>query len=322
MEARCYLLAEGRLSERPLPDTTSLVEVAAAADGAWVDVVSAGASELESLLKPLDLHPLQLRRCTDAAEDPGMVTFGDCLLVEYPAFQEGEDESAGFLTVLLKAPLLVTVRHGQIPALDELGRNLLLVEAPPLLHLAQLLYMIIDEVADLTVAGQIALRDDIRRTARVMAESPAAVAAGELAGLRARAEVLVSLVENQLYCVTGLRASDHPALQEPHRKAYVEDLVAEAEIAQRSLYRLEVRVGNLFSDYQAAGSDRIERRLRLLTVISAITLPLGLIAGLLGMNVGGLPGTGFGGGFGIVVGVMAAITLGEFWFFKRSGWFS
>jgi len=146
--------------------------------------------------------------------------------------------------------------------------------------------------------------------------------AGELAGLRARAEGLVSLVENQLYCVTGLRASDHPALQEPHRKAYIDDLVAEAEIAQRSLYRLEVWWGNLFSDYQAAGSDRIERRLRLLTVVSAITLPLGLIAGLLGMNVGGLPGTGFGGGFGIVVGVMAAIALGEFWFFKRSGWFS
>jgi len=74
--------------------------------------------------------------------------------------------------------------------------------------------------------------------------------------------------------------------------------VAEAEIAQRSLYRLETRVGNLFNDFQAAGSERVDRRLRLLTVISAITLPLGLIAGLLGMNVGGLPGTGFGGGFG------------------------
>ncbi len=36
-----------------------------------------------------------------------------------------------------------------------------------------------------------------------------------------------------------------------------------------------------------AGSDRAEKRLRFLTIVSAITLPLGLIAGLLGMNVGG-----------------------------------
>ncbi len=56
-------------------------------------------------------------------------------------------------------------------------------------------------------------------------------------------------------------------------------------------------------------------------MISAITLPLGLIAGLLGMNVGGMPGTGSSGGFGIVVGVMAAVTLGQFWYFKRNGWF-
>ena len=42
--------------------------------------------------------------------------------------------------------------------------------------------------------------------------------------------------------------------------------------------------------YQMAGSDRVEKRLCILTIVSAIPLPLGLIAGLLGMNVGVLPG--------------------------------
>jgi len=45
-----------------------------------------------------------------------------------------------------------------------------------------------------------------------------------------------------------------------------------------------------FQDENQLGSDRAEKRLRILTIVSAITLPLGLIAGLLGMNVGGLPG--------------------------------
>ena len=70
-----------------------------------------------------------------------------------------------------------------------------------------------------------------------------------------------------------------------------------------------------------AGSDRVEKRLRILTIVSAITLPLGLIAGLLGMNVGGLPGTKVSYGFIIVIVLMIAIAAVELWYFKRKGWF-
>jgi len=70
-----------------------------------------------------------------------------------------------------------------------------------------------------------------------------------------------------------------------------------------------------------AGSDRVEKRLRILTIVSAITLPLGLIAGLLGMNVGGLPGSKFPYGFAIVIVLMVTIAVVELWYFKRKGWF-
>jgi zinc transporter len=93
------------------------------------------------------------------------------------------------------------------------------------------------------------------------------------------------------------------------------------EIAQRGIYRLEARVNDLHAYYQMAGSDRVEKRLRILTIVSAITLPLGLIAGLLGMNVGGLPGTMVPYGFTIVISLMVAIAATELWYFKRKGWF-
>ena len=125
----------------------------------------------------------------------------------------------------------------------------------------------------------------------------------------------------QLYCVAGLSASDHTGLQDPHRKAYLQDLVSEAEIAQRGIYRLEARVNDLYSLYQVAGNDRVERRLRILTILSAITLPLALITGLLGMNVGGVPGTTDPAGFALVIGFMIVIGALEYWFFHRKGWF-
>ena len=53
----------------------------------WFDVQDASPEELRSFLAPLDLHPLQLARCTDSVEDPGVVSFGKSVLMVYPLFR-------------------------------------------------------------------------------------------------------------------------------------------------------------------------------------------------------------------------------------------
>jgi zinc transporter len=58
-----------------------------------------------------------------------------------------------------------------------------------------------------------------------------------------------------------------------------------------------------------------------LHILSVITLPLGIIAGLLGMNVGGVPGRTNPNAFAAVVISMIIHTAVELWFFKRGGWF-
>ncbi|HEX9098107.1 MAG TPA: CorA family divalent cation transporter [Candidatus Dormibacteraeota bacterium] len=51
-----------------------------------------------------------------------------------------------------------------------------------------------------------------------------------------------------------------------------------------------------------------------------MTLPLGLLAGLLGMNVGGVPGITDSDGFVIVVLLMATIVAAELLYFRMAGW--
>ena len=68
-----------------------------------------------------------------------------------------------------------------------------------------------------------------------------------------------------------------------------------------------VTIRDLYALYQLTGSDRVERRLRILTIISAVTLPLALITGILGMNVGGMPGIDYPYGFLMAVILMMAI---------------
>jgi len=250
-----------------------------------------------------------------------VVTFGKTLLMEFPATFDREAIDPSYLTILMKDHVLVTVRHGEMGALDDLVSNLTGEITSPLLHLPQIIYMILDQFADLNVEGQVAIRDQIMAMSNNLSENPGKVSTNDLSRLRAQVESLVSLVENQLYCISGLNASDNEVLQDPHRKAYMQDLLSETEIMQSGVYRLEARVKDLYNDYQAMGNERVEKRLRLLTIVSTITLPLGLLAGLLGMNVGGVPGTTTPSGFIIVIVLMVLIILVEYWYFTRKGWF-
>jgi Mg2+ and Co2+ transporter CorA len=321
MRIQWFRLNEGRLQEQPTPAGQPPTFPGEVGLESWLDVQDAAPEELRAFLAPLDLHPLQLSRCLDSANDPGVISFAKSLLMEYPAAFNRESADPAYLTILLHDHSLVTIRHGAMPALDELILSLAGETAPPLLHLPQIIYMILDQFADLNVEAQVTIRDQILRLSNTLAEDPGAVSISDLSRLRAQVENLVSQVENQLYCISALNACDSEALRDPHRKAYIQDLLSETEIAQRGVYRLEARVKDLYSDYQAVGSERVEKRLRLLTIISAITLPLGLVAGLLGMNVGGLPGTTASAGFIIVVILMILIVIAEYWYFKRKGWF-
>ncbi len=314
MKTNLYALKSGKLKLAPL----SINSLKDTKGEFWLDVQDPETEELRNLLSPLELHPLQLARCLDSFNDPGVISFGDSVLMDYPATLDPE---LAHLTILLKNHILVTIRHGPIYALDDFITELTAESASPLLHTPQIIYMILDHFADLNVDAQITIRNDILKYTRGMVENPNSISAADLSKLRMQIENLVCLIEDQLYCISGLNSSDNESLKDPHRKAYLQDLLSETEIAQRGVYRLETRLNDLYNDYQVAGNDRVEKRLRLLTIVSAITLPLGLIAGLLGMNVGGVPGTTLPLGFSIVAGIMIVIFIVEYWYFKSKGWF-
>lgn len=287
----------------------------------WYDVGEVEAEGLRQFLAPLALHPLILDRCLKPASDPSVLSIEQATLLAFPTATDRANLNPTYVTILLQAPVLITIRHSSLPVLDGLVQEFRDGNMPAVQHLPQLVYLILDHLSDVNVNAGMDVRSQIAALAQILAEKPETVTAGDLTRLRGQVEGLVSLVENQLYCIAGLSASDNEALQEPHRKAYIQDLTSEAEIAQRAAYRLESRMNDLYAVYQMAGNDRVEKRLRILTIISATTLPLALITGVLGMNVGGLPGVDSPNGFLVIVVFMVAIAAAELWYFIRKGWF-
>lgn len=88
-----------------------------------------------------------------------------------------------------------------------------------------------------------------------------------------------------------------------------------------SLDEIRERAMVIQDTIQNRNSEELNRRLYLLSVISAICLPLGLLTGLLGINVAGMPGTESPWAFWSVSLVMIAIVGLELWALKSLKWF-
>lgn len=75
-------------------------------------------------------------------------------------------------------------------------------------------------------------------------------------------------------------------------------------------------VQDQISDIRA---EAMNQQMLVLSVVAAIFLPLGLLTGLLGINVGGVPGTENPWSFWIVTAALVVIGFALVWVFKRRG---
>ena len=87
---------------------------------------------------------------------------------------------------------------------------------------------------------------------------------------------------------------------------YVEDL---DESRERAAVTQEELAGRI--------SDRMNKTMYMLAIVATVFLPLGLLTGLLGINVGGIPGTDNTYAFLIVCLMLVSLAFAELWFFIR-----
>ena len=67
----------------------------------------------------------------------------------------------------------------------------------------------------------------------------------------------------------------------------------------------------------ALAGEQMNKTMYILSLVSAIFLPLTLLTGLLGVNVGGIPGSGDPLAFWVVCGLMVVLAGFQWWLFKR-----
>ena len=127
--------------------------------------------------------------------------------------------------------------------------------------------------------------------------------------------------EDHLQCAAGMAKFDSDSVEAKSFRPLMLQLQADLVRGLEAVVRLKSRITDLHQFQVREADETTNRRLKVLTILSAIYLPATLIAGIYGMNFNNIPIMSVPFGYFIVMGIMALVVIGQLVLFYKRGWF-
>lgn len=212
---------------------------------------------------------------------------------------------------------IVSVRRRRLMAIDDMRAAMEANKAPPtvgafLASLTEKLTMRIETVV-------LGLTDELDALEEEMLEDRSTLERTRTSNLRRVLIVLRRYIAPQREAFSKLAANDDEILSNRTRIEIRETL----DMTTRLIEELDAAreraavIGEQLMDKRA---EEMNRNMMILSVVAAIFLPLGFLTGLLGINVGGMPGADNEMAFWIVCGLLTFLTGGLLFLFRKLNW--
>lgn len=290
----------------------------------WVDFEAPTVDDDNILSSVFRFHPLTVEDARETRNQPKVEAFPDYLFFIVHGVKI-ETNSHNFVTKELDGYLgknyVVTYHHENFRSIDKVKRQ---VRSSPYVcgrGADYLLHQILDELVDLYVP----VVDDFDTALNEIEER---IFHSKRANNATLEEIL-----NVKRSVNRLRRISTKQLAVLYRLSHGEfDQISEAHLPFfRDVYDHLMRVVDLAESYRdligglldiqfSVVSNRTNEVMKVLTIFSAIMLPLSVIAGIYGMNFDYMPELHTENGFYVTLLVMALITVGLLLYFWKKGW--
>jgi magnesium transporter len=294
----------------------------------WTNITKPTTREMDYLANNFSFHPLDLDDCLSRKQRPKLDEYKDYLFFIFHYSVYNRETRISFhdqVAVFIGEKYLVTVHNGGLKAIGKLFRECQIDEETRQNNFQYgsgfLLYRILDRSID----AYFPILDKILSWTeevedRVFDET--IEAAQELSILRRDVitqrrimfpsrQVIIEL-EPKLKKFTNMDISVYYGDLMDHFNKICDTLDEAKEIIE--VYK--------DTDY-ILGTDRVNRVMRMLTILSTIILPFVIVSSLYGMNVL-LPGGNTGGGswvtFAVLMFIMCGISVGMLFYFRRKHW--
>jgi magnesium transporter len=286
----------------------------------WLDLQPDAPDEIEGWLDRLNVRDLTRRLCDEARDRPGLYPLKHEILLVVPALAKtAGGHEVDHVAFLCRERLLLTVHHQAVLNPRELAA---LHEAEAWLPDRSVAGLVSAMLIDLSLdclRHATELRRKVHAVEERMDRTPDTIDADEILDLRAALVTAAAVVADQLPALQALSQTDKPFFKLKDAREYMNCALANLQAADGSLDRLDKRVEALRAGFQMHAQDKTNRRLNMLTVLSAIFLPITLLAGIWGMNFESMPELKYTYSYPVALGGMALIGAGMYLFFRKGG---
>jgi magnesium transporter len=321
MIAKCYEIDEALDIKTVASDV--MVEACRSPDRTtWLDLYDFEPAELEEWLDTLAATDLTRRLCLEAQDQCGFYPLRHEILMVIPAFVEAAaSPEVDYVTFVCRENLLLTLHAKPVLKVSQLdalqGSNAWL----PGRSIAGLVSAILFDFAVDGKDRTTGLRASVVRLEQQMDREPEMIEPEEILDRRSDHLALSAIVAEQLLAVQALSATDKPFFRAAEAQEYLSCALANLRAADGSLTWLDQQITALRAGVQMHAQEKTNSRLGMLTILSAIFMPVTLLAGIWGMNFESMPELGIPYGYALALGFMVLVGTGMYLYFRKTGWF-
>ncbi|TPW32069.1 zinc transporter ZntB [Pararhizobium mangrovi] len=230
-----------------------------------------------------------------------------------------EPEDMVALRMLVSGRSVVTLRRSRVFAVQSIRDDALAGRGPkgPGAFVAELAEGLTDRLAG--TIDQLEDRVDHLEDQSLAAQDDRSLA-DELVDVRREIVAYRRFLAPQREALMRILNLRRPWLDEDSREQLSETQETLSRVIE-GLDAIRERAAILQEGVAGRSAERMNRTMYTLSIVATVFLPLSFVTGLLGINVGGIPGTQSSLGFVAVCAIIVVLAIVELWIFWRRHWF-
>ncbi len=286
----------------------------------WINTLAGSTEKWLEELSLLDLTAAERAICNDERPFPKVEPLTNGIYLHLPSSNTWEEESY-YIHILISKNIIITYTRTESNSLEKTWQNIKLGARPEGEGSIFLLMLILDGLIENLVANHLIARTMINNYIKSMAQVPEEEDNDMVMELKESLDSIAGQCEENLFSCTLLRTLlNRPNIPNSAHNI-LNDILDTLTHVQKSMTRLDQRLEDQLSRIDSHLREQTDKRLRILTVISSIFMPLTFIAGVYGMNFHYMPELSIKWAYPACLIIMATLGIGMTIFFAIKGWF-
>lgn len=289
----------------------------------WLNVHGLHEPEIMAELgRRFNLHPLVLEDILNTDQRPKLDEYGDYLFMVARFFEYDEQSmsvTSEQVSLVIGRQFVLSFQERPTGSFNPI-RDRLRQDRGPIRRSGAdyLAYALLDSIVDRYFAVLEGLGERVEELEEELMKKPSSRVLGTLHHLRREATKLRRAVWPLREVINGLTRSNQFFSAEV--QPYLRDIYDHTVHVIESLETIRDLIAGLLEIYLSTVSNRVNREVRVLTVIALIFLPSSLLAGIFGMNFRRMPLLDNPDGFYLVIGLMLGVAATLALVFWRRKW--